>query len=192
MPNFTTTISHDSATTPGVKFVVRRMTEGTRRQLRLRLASAFAKLRAIDADRDDMIEDAAARLGKTIDAVFVSELSRDERRRLQEFVESAELIRDTEIHPVYVDAGLISIEGLTIDDAPATTAADLARVPGGELYREVLAAVKAAAGLASETRPNSASPSTSGAVEGGEIAGSIAPDASASSNTASTAAPAAS
>lgn len=188
--NFTTTTQHLSVSTPGVKFAVRRMTEGMRQALRIRLAGAFARLRSLDADRQDLIEEAAARLRQDWDKVLVADLTPAERRRLQELVEQEALIRVTEINPAYLDAGFAMLEGLTIDDAPAATAADLARGPSG-LYREVLTAVLSASGLAEDARPNSASPSTSGAVEGGATPGTAAPDASAPTNTASTTASAA-
>ena len=189
MYNFTTTIRHESKAAPGVVFDVKRMAEGARLELRVKLADAFARLRAIDAERQDMIEEAAARLGKDWTAVLVSELTASERRTLRECTEREALVTDTEVNPAYLVAGLATLDGLQIDGAPAAPG-DLARGPR-ELYREILAAVLAASGLAPEARPNSESPSTSGAVEDGATNDSTAPDASASSSTGSTIAPAA-
>lgn len=189
--DFATTIVQDSAAAPGVKFTVYRMSERIRRELRVQLAGAFAEIREIEADRQDLVEEAAARLRKDWTEVLVTELTRQERRRLTELVEREALVRDTKINPAYLQAGLASIDGLLIDGAPGTTAEDLARVPGGELYREVMQAVLTAAGLAEAKRPNSGSPSTSGAVEGGKTDDTTAPGANESSSTASTTAPAA-
>jgi len=189
--NFTSLIRHESREAPGVSFGVRRMTEGTRLKLRLDLAAAFGRLRALESERVDLLDRAAERLRKPADQVLVGELLASERRELAELVEREALIQQTEINPAYLAAGIAWIEGLTLDGEAITDAAGLARVPCPRLYREILDAVLAASGLEDADRPNSGSPSTSGAVEGGETAVTTAPGASASSNTASITAPAA-
>lgn len=189
--NFESLIRHESAAAPGVTFFVRRMTEGARLRLRLDLAAAFAKLRAIEADRSDLLDRAAERLRKAAEEILVAELLPAERRDLADLVEREALVQATEINPAYLAAGLDSIEGLTLDGAAITDAAGLARVPSPELYREVMDAVLAAAGMSAETRGNSASPSTSGAVEAPTTSGSIAPGAGDTGSTLTTAAPAA-
>lgn len=188
--NFESLIRHESAAAPGVTFFVRRMTEGARLRLRLDLAAAFAKLRAIEADRSDLLDRAAERLRKAAEEILVAELLPAERRDLADLVEREALVQATEINPAYLAAGLDSIEGLTLDGTAITDAGGLARVPSPELYREVMDAVLAAAGMSAADRGNSASPSTSGAA-GATTNDSTAPGAGETGSTSTTAAPAA-
>lgn len=189
--NFESLLRHESAAAPGVTFFVRRMTEGARLKLRLDLAAAFVKLRAIEADRSDLLDRAAERLRKPAEQILVAELLPAERRELADLVEREDLVQKTEINPAYLAAGLDSIEGLTLDGSAITDAAGLARVPCPELYREVMDAVLAAAGMSPEARGNSGSPSTGGAAPEAPTNDTTAPGASASAGTSETAAPAA-
>lgn len=189
--NFESLIRHDSKVAPGVTFGVRRMTEGARLHLRMDLAAAFGKLRAIEGDRSDLLDRAAERLRKKPEEVLVAELLPAERRELAELIEREALVQSTEINPRYLAEGLAWIEGLTLDGAAVTDAAGLARVPSTELYREVMDSVLAAAGMSAANRGNSDSPSTGGAVGEAKTGDTTAPDANATGSTSTTAAPAA-
>jgi len=64
-----------------------------------------------------------------------------------------------EVDRVYLEWGLDSIEGLTIDGEEPTVAVLVERGPE-ELVREIIEVVKRESGLSEEERKNSSSPST--------------------------------
>lgn len=165
--NWQSTVSRESATCPGVRFTVRRLSEGMRVEIRLRCAAALAELRDIEAEREAWFEELAAARGVPIDSLKVGDLTPAERRRLQGFADRIDLLQAAQIEPAYFDAGFVSVDGLEIDG----------RVPDGPtlrnagppaLYREIVAEIMRLANVGHDDAENLESPSTSGAeVDGG-------------------------
>jgi len=162
----------------GVSFRFRRLTEGVRLRIRLALADTLAKLREIEAEREELFDRIAARLNRPVEEITLGELTSQERAALQTLTDRIELINEAEVKPAYVDACLVAVEGIEIN-GQAVTAASLREEGPPELYREIAAAIMAEAGLTEEERGNSSWPSTSREVEGGVTSGIGAPDADA-------------
>ena len=112
--------------------------------------------------------DATARAGVRFGIVRVSfgrriELARQIREvgRKAEYLEASSDVRDkleatvlaAEIERVYLDWGLIGIEGLEIDGAPATPRSVIEDGPV-ELAAEILARIRAECGLSEDERKN--------------------------------------
>lgn len=185
MPNFESTKLLESTTQPGVRFRVRCLTEGYRLALRRRLAAALSRIHDLDAEREDWMAQIAAEYGTAPDQLQLGELTARERRKWLAYAEQIDLIYDTEVNPVYLEAGLAEIEGLDIDGvAIKSTSIRPADLPAG-LATEILQAVLREAGLAAGQAENLKSPTTSGAEVDGLTSGTGAPCASASDSTSS-------
>ena len=144
--NFASKVTHQSTTCEGVSFTIKKLSEGLRMKLRLALADANAKLRDLATEEAASVgAPDAERLG------LLSRISTDVR----------DLMNDV-LAPAWVRALLVSIDGLTIDEAPATPETLISDGPR-ELYREVVAAVQAEFGLTERERGESAPPTTSSA-----------------------------
>lgn len=183
MHNFESTLARTSATHPGVRFTIRCITEGVRLQLRRQLAGAFARIRDIEAERDEFYARLAETKGKPFDQITMAELTPRERREFDRLQEAIDLVQDTEVQPAYFDAAFVSVEGLTIDGRAPDGAALRDRGPS-RLVQEITAAILAEAGLTPEQRANLESPSTSAAAVDGITNVTSAAPASATASTA--------
>ncbi len=156
---------HESAALPGVSFTVRRLNYIARceRDLalledRARMAALIGRMQAL-CDGDDFTKPRAG--------------AEQEHRRLD--AEYA-MLHQTRIIPAYIRAGLVSVDGLTVDGAAADTAAVLAAAPDA-LLDEIFAACVAASDLSESQRKNWQSPGSSDAPEAGQTSSTTAPAA---------------
>lgn len=182
--NWESTINLEAKSIPGVKFRIRKITEGLRVQLRLHLAEAFGRMRDIEAEREAFHAELAERHGKRADDLLVADLSAEERKRLAGFVERLALIQDAELNAAYYEAAFEAAEGITVDGKAPDAALLRDRGPG-ELYREIVAAVLREAGLSAEEKANLESPSTSAAAVDGKTSATSAASASGTDSTSS-------
>lgn len=155
----------ESRTCEGVTFVVHKLTEGRRNRLRLKLADALAKLRTIQGEID------ALPLPRTLEGDLDDKAELDPKVLAQVLVlqDRIQTITSVEIDPAYVDACFVSVAGVEIDGkSGADVDATLLRESGPEeLYREIVAVVRAEAELTGTERKNSESPTTLDVAAGG-------------------------
>lgn len=161
--NLTPLQRHESAALPGVAFTVRRLNYIARceRDLslledRARMSGLLTRMREV-CDGDDVTK---PRTG-----------SENEHRRLD--AEYA-ILHQTRIVPAYIRAGLVSVDGLTVDGSDADTAAVLASAPDA-LLDEIFGACVAASDLSEAQRKNWQSPGSSDAPEAGQTSSTTAP-----------------
>jgi hypothetical protein len=180
--NYTSTITRDAEACAGVKYTFRRMSEGMRIELRRKLAPAFARLRDLAQEREDLDATMAERLGKPIEQITMGELTSAERARLARILDDQALVQECDIQPGYFGACFVRVEGLTIDGADPD--AQLLRDAGPpDLVREITDAILAESVLTPVERENFGSPTTSGAQVAGPTTGTAAPPASGSDST---------
>lgn len=120
------------------------MSEGRRIKLRLALAPELAVLRTKLYEAQSMQKE------DTSLAV------------VQQLGDEITIISEDKINPAYVRWGLHSIEGLTIDDTPATVESLIESGPR-DLYNEILDAIKKESGLDERQQGESEPLTTSGA-----------------------------
>lgn len=180
--DFKSTRTVESVSIPGVKFVVRVMSEGVRVALRLKMASELATMREISLERDEWLEEIQQEKDKPFDKIRIGDLTRRERARLDGFNERIAALNEAVIDPQYFSAGLVSVEGITIDGS-APNAENLRELGPPSLYREILAAIRQESGLSAEELENLGSPSISGAVVEAETSATTADSAGANDGT---------
>jgi hypothetical protein len=134
-----------------VSFTLNKMTEGRRIELRVALADSTAKL------TDSVIE---AKQLETSDGD-------PNGRRAFELLDTVQVISDDQIPSVYLKWGLHSIDGLVIDDIPATPESLIAAGPR-ELFNEIVSAIKVESGITVQQQGESVPPTISAAQVGGE------------------------
>lgn len=175
--NYDPTVTHESATCPGVTFTVRRFSVGMRVALRKRLDPTFAKSRAIARERGDWVDDVAHRLGLEATELTVDKLSRDDQARFGEFLAREDYLQATEVDLAHFDAGFVAIDGLTIagTDPDAKTLRDEGPP---DLVAEILAKIREGIGLTAEQKQNLESPTTSAAPADGQTPDTSAATAS--------------
>lgn len=155
MPKWETTRRVGSSVIPGVFFVIRKMTEGRREELRKQIGPAIRRMRAILTEQDNLSSSTAP----------------DRSEKYIELQDEFETLQAEKIDHAYIGWGVKQILGLEIDDR-VLDVSDFKDWPS-ELYAEVLAIVRAEAELNGAERKNSESPTTSGAQEGGNLKLSI-------------------
>jgi len=166
MSGYNSTSRYDSQTIPGVVFILKKLTEGRRLELRKMLAEPQAKMSLIMkelAKHNQLPEDQQ-------DASVVSNLSMEFDDVLYE-----------RIHPTWVKWGLKSVEGLVIDGT-TLTAENIMDFPS-ELFEEILNTVMGGTQLSTDQSKNSESPSTFGKLEGGRTKNTTAEPAESSDTT---------
>lgn len=163
--DFSTTITHESQALPGVSFTVRRLNviERAKRDAKMlparsRYSDILDRMRTLSVDPDADDYKSAPGKENQFNAAW-SELIH---------------VENGEIRPAYIRAGLVSVDGLTIDGAAPTVEAFLAGAPD-PLIIEVFAACRAASDLQEELRKNSESPTTSDAAADGQASDTTAP-----------------
>jgi hypothetical protein len=150
----------------GVAFTIHQFTEGKRLKIRLALADVNARIRDLmteKLDADALPEDKRS----PVYARIVADM--------QELV-------DDKINPVWVRHLLLSVNGLTIRNVPATVDTLIESGPR-ELYQEIVSAVRKTAGLTEQAKGESELPTTSNEGAGGQTSNISAPIAE---NTATT------
>lgn len=152
---------HESKSCDGVAYTIRHLTEGRRIELALKLAGVHDKIDALRAKAGGIQE----KLKPLVEKAKAKEIADSELSLHPDCISAAsiwrqiEAVESCEILPVYVRALLVSVEGLEIDDAPATP--DNITEGPPELYAEISAAVKRELGLTPDEQGNSESPTTS-------------------------------
>jgi len=127
----------ESATTPGVRFTIRKISFGRRTELLRRVRELTRKVEFLEAGQRSRPE------GHATDVVFGEALG--------ERAEAALLGREAD--RVYLEWGLVSVEGLEIDGEAATLEGLIASGPE-PLCDEILRAIQAECGLSAEERKN--------------------------------------
>jgi hypothetical protein len=149
----------ESKAIPGVFLTFIKMVEGHRLELRRRAAAINAKIQPLARRMQITDKQAQEMEASNLDEAQRAKLT-ELRLAIDEMVEQANLIHQTELEPVWVQWGLLKIEGdLTINGAPPT-AENIAFGPP-ELYREILATIMERLGLQADAIKNSSSPITS-------------------------------
>ncbi len=154
---------HDSEALAGVKFSVRLLNYISRCQRDLGILEDRARMAGILSRMRDLCE--GGEIGKPRAG------SENDYRRLDA---EYSILHQTRIVPAYIRAGLVSIEGLTVEGAAADTEAILRAAPDA-LLDEIFAACVAASDLTEEQRKNWQSPGTSAAPEAGQASSTTAP-----------------
>jgi hypothetical protein len=139
---------YESKTHPGVTVTLKKCSAKRRDKLQLDLAELDAKVRELQQG-----------LGK-YEGKADAELSAEEMAHLEGVLRDLQPLR-RQIDFVYVAWGVDKIDGLVIDDAPAT-AESIAEAGWEDLFAEVVAECRKLTGLDAEERKNSPSPTTSG------------------------------
>jgi len=128
-----------SASTPGVHFTIRKISFGRRTELLRRVRELTRKVEFLEAGQ----RLASRSEGRATDVVFGEALG--------ERAEAALLGREAD--RVYLEWGLVSVEGLEIDGEAATLEGLIASGPE-PLCDEILRAIQAECGLSAEERKN--------------------------------------
>lgn len=134
--NFDPEVVHESKSLPGVKFTVRQLNQFERSRRELKVIDARARVTDLDGRR------------KALPEVPENEI---ERAKLDREI-GIEIVLN--IRPVYLRAGFVSAEGLTIQGQPVTVDLLLDAGPDG-FIDEVYEACHGAAGLAVDESKNS-------------------------------------
>ena len=174
MHRFESKVVHEAqaADFRGVRFVLRKMTEGRRIRLRIALAGPQARIRELLEEYERLAEKAGG------------EMDADTRARVRQLSLAMAEISDNEITPAWVRWGLEAIEGLEIDGSGATVESLIEAGPR-TLYHEVADAIRKEAGLTEEEQGESESPIISAALEDGRKSSISAACASGSDSTSS-------
>ncbi len=147
---YDTTNRKESEILPGVSFLLRRMTEGRRIELRKKLGPTNAKIRELLREQGKLLE--------------APEDAQDHNRILELQDEFDGLMLEV-VNPTTLLWGVKQIEGLEVD-GKVLTLEDWLEWPSA-LFREILNAVNAEAELNGNEIKNSSSGSTSGRPEDG-------------------------
>jgi len=158
MYSFSSKETYESVTCPGVKFTVRVLNDIQRARRDAKLLSVRARINELQ-DKWTATKDNG---GSALDLLKIND--------------EAALLTQSELTPAYIRAGLISVEGLEIDGAPATVEALIESGPKA-LVAEVYDACLKASGLGAEETKNSQSPGTSPEAEAGQESNTTAPAA---------------
>jgi len=132
-----------SASTPGVRFTIRKISFGRRTELLRRVRELTRKVEFLEAGQRLASGAGAHPVGGTGTLIFGEALG--------ERAEAALLGREAD--RVYLEWGLVSVEGLEIDGEAATLEGLIASGPE-PLCVEILRAIQAECGLSAEERKN--------------------------------------
>ena len=161
--DFSATITHESAALPGVKFTVRRLNYIARCERDLRLLDDRARLTGL-----------MARLRELGEGGEIGQPRPGAEQEYHKLDAEYAIIHQTRIIPAYIRAGLLSVEGFTVEGAAADTETILQSAPDA-LLDEIFAACYAASDLSEAQRKNWQSPGSSDAPEAGPTSGMTAP-----------------
>lgn len=158
MYSFNSKETVESVTCPGVRFTVRILNDIQR------------------ARRDMKLLEVRARINELQDKWVVAKDKGAGALELLKINDEAALLSQSQLKPAYIRAGLISIEGLELDGAPATIETLIESGPV-ELVNEIYDACVKASGLGAEETKNLPSPGTSPEAEAGQESNTTAPAA---------------
>lgn len=166
--NFVTTVKKESKVFPGVSYVLNKMSEARRAQLRLLIAEPTSRIRNLLRE-----------MGALEDKYPASSRPEEVNNELLVLSDKMEQISSDEINPKWLKWGLKSLDGIEIDGVPATADSLLADGPPA-LFMEIVDEIKRIAQLSGEEEKNSVSPTTSGEPTGGETTNTSAVGANSS------------
>ncbi len=169
--NFVTTVKQESTVFPGVFYVLNKMSEARRAQLRLLIAEPTSRIRNLLREMAS-IEDKHPVTATTPRPEEVN-------TELMALSDKMEQISSDEINPKWLKWGLKSLEGIEIDGVPANAELLLSDGPPA-LFMEIVDQIKRVAQLSGEEEKNSVSPITSGEPTGGETTNTSAVGANSS------------
>ncbi len=147
--NFTTSVRKESKTYPGVFYTLNKMSEARRANLRLRIAEPTAKIRNLIREM------------QKFESLPEEQITEDALAKMTEIGDKIDVISAQDVDPQWLLWGLKKIEGLEIDDVPATPESLIDDGPP-LLFDEIVDEIKKTAQLNGEEEKNSASPTTSG------------------------------
>lgn len=172
--NYVTTISNESKVFPGVTYVLNKMSEARRAQLRLRISEPTSRIRNLLREM--------ANLEDRNPSTAENPRSEEVNNELLMLSDKMEQISSDEINPQWLEWGLKSIDGIDIDGVPATLKTLLTEGPPA-LFQEIVNEIKRVAQLNGDEEKNSGSPTTSGELTGGETTSTSAVGANSSETT---------
>ena len=155
MFSFSSKETHDSQACAGVRFTVRILNEIQRARRDAKLLETRARINEL---RDQWA--AAKDKGTSLDMIKIDD--------------EASLLSQSVVVPAFIRAGMISVDGLEIDGAPATVEALIESGPAN-LVSEIYEACVRASGLNQEESKNSPSPGTSEGPEAGQETSTTVP-----------------
>lgn len=196
MNKYNPIVECNSETHPGVSFKIRTFSHGLRSKIRLELVKPSNKIREYMnqinelVEESGLVEDSPAEPSPIIEIVEKpQEDEQSSNRKKQELLEKIEFINNesqivtaTEVDPVYLRYAFVSISGFEIEGADAIDWKQLYDFAPEDLCQEIIARIKAEAGIAGYQRENLELPTTSGAVAGGQMNDSIAQNANVPAN----------
>jgi hypothetical protein len=194
--NYQSTETITSTTFPGVTVKLRKMSQRRRAEFNLSMAPLLAKAREISIANEPIEAEYAAFLKETEKVKAANaELPATDPQPLPVFAEDRmealgkawteqRRFEQDEMQPPVLRWGVASIEGLNIDDQPATVESLIADGPP-ELTEEIAGQVTRVMRLSSAQIKNSAPLTTSGAVVDGATTNSTAPPAEPDTTTSS-------
>lgn len=185
--NWKSTCTLDSETMPGVRVICKRFTHERRAALELELIEYRDQLREkmlayaenienkglLDNDGNFVLDED----GKPKDAGDSDFIRAQKATRRRAFDQWASGGIEVHIKPATIRAYVTRVEGLSVDDVPVITGADLAERAPDVLCDEVYLFIHTHGGLSDEERKNSPSPSTSPEAEGGPMKSTTAASA---------------
>lgn len=169
MINLESKTTFESKAFPGIKFTIRKYTEGVRHELRRLTAGNGRELNEAGAEM--------ARLRDEYVAAIEADPAAKPTPEFLEAISRVDDIRSCQIEPAYVRAAFVSVDGVQIDGRPLT-ANDVIQSAPRELYTELYTFIADEYGLTEREKGESEPPSICGAAEGGSDQSSNAPTAS--------------
>ena len=177
---YTSTRTVESKSCPGVTFKIKRFSEGLRMELSETLAETQGEMYLADAQLEHARSEAGfipeMTMAERVDHARVA-VAPAELREINELFDKQKCLKKGTIDPVYFKAGLISVDGLIVDDITVSDPQAIRLHGPDPLYQEILDEIYKEVELAGHERENLESPSTSGAETDGKIHGITAPSA---------------
>lgn len=165
MLNITSTVVVESKAVPGVKYTLKKMTEGRRIKLRAQIAKPARRLVEIlgDIEAERIALEYHMQQKKLAEENGIDFAETYNLTRVSELVTERDTLDKDEIRPAYLRWGLKSVDGLTIDGKPADAESIIENGSDEaiKLYEEMIAEIYKAAGLTERQEGESVPPTTS-------------------------------
>ncbi len=185
---FETVKRKESVTYPGVFFTVRILTQGVKNNLLRLVAAPVNKLRDIQAELEDMLQqiprhacgEACAKPCPYAGGMDIDhKLTAPEMARITKLQADSELVRQLEINPAYMETCFVSVEGMEIEGVTGDIKyQDFTLYAPPDLHAEVMALILGEGGLSGKEEANLSSPTTLAAGADGQTSDSSAATAS--------------
>lgn len=167
MVKYSSTRRVESRLYPGVSYTLKRMSDARRQELLRAIAPAkekereFARrFRELDAKRvPAKNEDGTPKMNEETGEQIREFTDKEIEQEMMYLLDDLTAFKQSEVYPAYIRWGLSKIEGLEIDDQPATVETLLELGPD-DLVEEILAEIQGRSELSGDEEKNFASPST--------------------------------